>query len=187
MDEALWALGRGTGVTALVFMTISVVLGIVTRSGRSILTLPRFGVLEVHRRVALFGTLLVLLHLLTLLADPYAQLKLVDFVVPFVGEYRPVWLGLGTLAFDLLVVVVLTSLLRHRLGPRVFRAVHRTTYALWPLALVHGLGSGSDSWHGWFLAVCGASAVAVAAAGTARLRADYVEYARARTAERIRS
>ncbi|MDH6679790.1 sulfoxide reductase heme-binding subunit YedZ [Rhodococcus sp. LBL1] len=187
MDQALWALGRGTGITALVFMTISVVLGIATRSGRPILALPRFGVLEVHRTTALFGTLLVVLHVTTLFADPYAQLKLVDLLVPFIGDYRPVWLGLGTLAFDLLLVVVATSLLRHRLGARVFRAVHWTTYALWPLALIHGVGNGTDSGHIWFLATCGASILLVAAAVVLRLRADYVEYARARPEERIRS
>ena len=49
---------------------------------------------------------LVLLHMALLFFDPYAQLRFVDFVVPFLGAYRPLWQGLGTLAFDLLVVVV---------------------------------------------------------------------------------
>jgi len=53
MDQALWALGRGTGVTALVFMTLSIALGIATRSGRPMLSLPRFGVTDVHRSAAL--------------------------------------------------------------------------------------------------------------------------------------
>ena len=97
--------------------------------------LPRFAVADVHRFAALAGTLLVGLHLALLFFDPYAQLRLVDFVVPFLGAYRPLWLGLGTLAFDLLAVVIVTSLLRHRLGVRVFRAVHWATYALWPVAI----------------------------------------------------
>src|SRR6478735_1254707 len=110
-DQALWALGRGTGITALAFMTVSVFLGIATRSGHPLLVLPRFAVADVHRFAALTGTLLIGLHLVLLFADPYAQLRLIDFVVPFLGAYRPLWLGLGTLAFDLLAVVIITSTL----------------------------------------------------------------------------
>ena len=76
-DEALWALGRGTGITALAFMTVSLFLGIATRSGRPLLVLPRFAVASVHRFAALAATLLVVLHLVLLFFDPFAQLRLV--------------------------------------------------------------------------------------------------------------
>ncbi|QNJ90893.1 ferric reductase-like transmembrane domain-containing protein [Mycolicibacterium fluoranthenivorans] len=179
-SEALWALGRGTGITALGFLTISVTLGIATRSGRPLLTLPRFAVADVHRFAALAGTLLVTLHLALLFADPYAQLRLVDFVVPFLGAYRPLWQGLGTLAFDLLLVVIATSLLRHRLGLKVFRIVHWVAYALWPVALAHGLGNGTDAGRPWFLVFAGCCVVAVAGALAWRLHSNYTEYAGAR-------
>ena len=70
--------------------------------------------------------------------------RLVDVVVPFVGAYRPFWLGLGALALDLLAALIVTSLLRARIGLRAWRAVHWVAYACWPVALVHGLGTGSD-------------------------------------------
>ena len=108
-SEALWALGRGNGIVALAFMTLSVVLGIGVRSGRPLFTLPRFGIADVHRFVALAATLLVALHMGLLFMDPYAKLRLIDFVVPFLGAYRPLWQGLGTVAFDVLVLVVITS------------------------------------------------------------------------------
>ncbi len=183
-DQALWALGRGTGITALVFLTVTLALGIVTRSGRRLAALPRFAVADVHRFAALAGTALVGVHIVLLLFDPYAQLRLVDLAVPFLGAYRPFWLGWGTLAVDVLVVLVLSSLLRHRLGVRTFRVVHWTAYALWPIALAHALGNGTDAGHGWFLALTGACALTVAAALTWRLRADFVEYADTRTAAR---
>jgi len=82
-DQALWALGRGTGITALAFLTISLGLGIATRSGRRLAALPRFAVADVHRFAALAGTLLVAMHLALLFLDPYAQLRLVDLLVPF--------------------------------------------------------------------------------------------------------
>lgn len=135
MNEALWALGRGTGVVALVALTLTVVLGIVGRSGRDALGLGRFGLNELHRTAALTGTALIAVHVVSLLFDPFAQLRLVDTVLPFVGGFRPLWQGLGTLAVDLLLVVTVVSLLRDRVGPRVFRAVHWATYAMWPIAL----------------------------------------------------
>lgn len=184
MDEAFWAFGRGTGVTALAFLTVSMVLGIVTRSGRALAGLPRFGVQNVHRAAALIGLILVVVHMLSLLADPYAQLQLVDFIFPFLGDYRPVWLGLGTLAFDILLAVSLTGMLRNRIGNRTFRLVHWGAYALWPIALAHGLGNGTDSGHAWFLAITVGSAIAVVGSVSWRLRTDFIEYATLRTAER---
>lgn len=179
-SEALWALGRGTGITALGFLTISMALGIATRSGRPLLGLPRFAVADVHRFAALAGALLIALHLVLLFADPYAQLRLIDFVMPFIGTYRPLWQGLGTLAFDLLVVVIVTSLLRHRLGVRAFRAVHWAAYALWPIALAHGLGNGTDAGRVWFLLFVGCCVLTVAGALTWRLHSNYTEYASTR-------
>jgi predicted ferric reductase len=150
---ALWDLGRGTGIAALVMLSISVALGILGRSGRSALGLGRFGLNELHRTAALTGVGLVVVHLVSLFFDPYAQLRVVDMVLPFLGSYRPLWLGLGTLAVDLLLVVTIVSLLRQRVGPRVFRAVHWATYALWPVALMHAFGTGTDAATVWMDAV----------------------------------
>lgn len=164
MDTALWVLGRGMGVAAVVLLSLTVVLGIVTRGGRPLRGLPRFAVQLVHRDVALAATLFVVVHVVTLLLDTEAELRLVDTVVPFVGTYRWFWLGLGTLAVDLLVVLVVTALLRRVIGPRVFRVVHWTAYAMWPVAMAHAIGTGTDGTSAWFLVVAGICAAAVAGA-----------------------
>jgi predicted ferric reductase len=157
VSAAYWALGRGAGVVALVVLTIAIVLGIAVRSGRPAPGLGRFGLSDVHRTAALTGAALVAVHVGTLYFDPYAQLKLTDFLLPFTASYRPVWLGLGTVALDTLAIVTVVSLLRHRVGPYVFKGVHWATYALWPIALLHALGSGTDARTTWFrllAAVC---------------------------------
>lgn len=181
MSEAIWAIGRGTGVAALVLFTLSVLLGIVTRSGRPLPGLPRFSVALVHRNVSLAATLFLVVHIVSLLLDPYAQLHLLDTVVPFFGSYRPLWQGLGTVAFDLILVVVVTSLLRNRVGPRVFRAVHWATYAMWPIALAHAIGNGTNGTEGWFLVLAGVSVALVVAALGWRLGSRFVEYRSVRT------
>jgi predicted ferric reductase len=174
LTSALWDLGRGSGVAALVVLTMSLVLGVVTRSGRDALGLGRFGLNELHRTAALTAVGLVAVHLGSLLLDPYAQLRVVDLVLPFRGTYRPLWLGLGTLAVDLLAVITAASLLRHRIGPRAFKAVHWATYALWPVALLHGLGTGTDAATRWLDAVALACVVAVGAAVTWRLSPSFL-------------
>jgi len=176
-SEALWALGRGNGVVALAFMTISIALGIATRSGRPLVALPRFAVADVHRFVALAAVLLVGLHMGLLFMDSYAKLRLIDFVVPFLGKYRPLWQGLGTVAFDLLIVIVATSLLRQRLGLKAFRMIHWATYALWPIAMAHAIGNGTDAFRVWFLAFAGFCTLIVVASVVWRLRANFTEYA----------
>ncbi|MDX6327454.1 MAG: hypothetical protein QOK15_3808 [Nocardioidaceae bacterium] len=174
-SSALWYLGRGTGMVALLLLTLTLVLGIVTRSGRSGGTLPRFGIAELHRTASLTATGLVLVHMGTLLIDPFSHLRVVDLFVPFLGQFKPLWQGLGTLAFDLLVLLVGSSLLRHRLGQRTFRAVHWTAYALWPVAFLHALGNGTDSATTWFRAAALACAVAVAIAAGWRVTARFGE------------
>ena len=164
MTAAFWYLARGTGVVTLILLTVVVALGIATRSGRPLPGLPRFAVAGVHRSVSLLAVVLLGLHVATLLVDPYAQLKLVDVVVPFVGTYRPLWLGLGTLALDLLVALVVTSLLRHRIGRRTWRGLHWLAYACWPVALLHGLGTGTDSGTLWLRGVAAACVTTVLAA-----------------------
>jgi sulfoxide reductase heme-binding subunit YedZ len=183
MDEAFWALGRATGVVALVLFTLSVLLGILTRSGRPLFTLPRFSITLIHRNVSVLATVFILIHLLSLLADSYAQLRVVDLVFPFLGAYRPFWLGLGTVAVDLLVAVVVTSLLRRHVGQRVFRLVHWSTYLMWPIALAHSLGTGTDAAEPWFLALAAACTLAVVGAVGWRVTAGCVEYRSVRRAE----
>lgn len=164
MTNALWYFGRGFGVSALVLFSLSVVLGIVTRSGRPLPGLPRFAVTTVHRTASLSAVLFLALHVATLLFDPYAQLRLIDLVVPFVATYRPLWQGLGTLAADLALVLVLSSLLRHRIGLRGWRTVHWAAYLCWPIAVAHALGTGTDGQTGWLLLVVGGCVLLVVGA-----------------------
>jgi sulfoxide reductase heme-binding subunit YedZ len=176
--DTLWYLGRGTGVVTLLLLTISVLLGIGTRSGRPAPWLPRFAVAALHRNTSLLATVFLVIHVVSLLFDPYAQLDVLDTVFPFLAGYAPFWVGLGTLTLDLMAALVITSLLRQRIGHRTWRAIHWAAYASWPIALVHALGSGTDAGTGWFLVLAGACSVAVAGAVVWRLSANFAEHNR---------
>jgi DMSO/TMAO reductase YedYZ heme-binding membrane subunit len=167
--KELWYLTRGTGVVALLLLTTSVVLGVTTTLGAQLRRWPRFAVAGMHRNLTLLAIVFVVVHVVTTIADGYAPIRLTDAIVPFVSAYRPAWLGLGAVAFDLLLALVVTSLLRVRIGVRVWRSVHWLAYVSWPVALVHALGTGSDPRTAWLAAIGIASLVVVVVAVVTRL------------------
>jgi predicted ferric reductase len=146
---------------ALILLTLSVVLGVIDVERYATPRLPRFVVDGMHRTVSLLAVAFLVLHIVTAALDSFASIPLTDAVIPFVGSYRPLWLGLGAASFDLMLAVVITSLARRRLGYRAWRLVHWFAYASWPLALLHGLGTGSDVKATWMIAVTGACLAAV--------------------------
>ncbi|NEN06039.1 iron reductase [Diaminobutyricibacter tongyongensis] len=180
MNEALWAFGRASGVIALALFTVSVLLGITNRSGRPLPGMPRFSVALVHRNVALLASVFLVLHVGTLILDPFSKLTLADVVIPFVGSFKPLWQGLGTVAFDLVIAIVVTGLLRRRIGARTFRFVHWFTYAMWPIAVLHSIGNGTNGTSGWFILFAIISAALVLAAVIWRLSARFGETDRVR-------
>ncbi|WP_261557380.1 ferric reductase-like transmembrane domain-containing protein [Frankia tisae] len=171
--NTLWYVARGSGTVALLLLTVTVSLGVLARSGRGLAGLPGFAVAAVHRSASLLAVGFVALHVVTLSLDPYAQLTLPDIIIPFGAGYRPLWVGLGTVALDLLAAIVLTSLLRRHLGARTWRTVHWAAYAAWPVAFAHALGAGSDTSTTWLRAVAVTCAFAVAGAVTWRLSAGF--------------
>jgi DMSO/TMAO reductase YedYZ heme-binding membrane subunit len=125
---------------------------------------PRFVVDGVHRTLSLLAVVFVAIHVVATVADGFTSIGLVDAIVPFASAYRPLWLGLGTIAFDLLLALTITSVLRRHVGQRTWRAVHWAAYACWPLALVHGLGTGTDAPLSWMLLIALGCTIAVLAA-----------------------
>lgn len=181
MTDALWYVGRGSGAVSLVLLSLVVALGIATRSGRPLPGLPRFAVAALHRSASLLALVFVAVHVLTLLLDPYAQLRLLALVVPFTAQAHPFWYGLGALALDLLLALVGTSLLRARVPQRVWSGLHRLAYACWPVAVVHAAGSGTDVASGWMLGLLVACIVGVLAAVGWRTSERFTEIAPAPT------
>jgi sulfoxide reductase heme-binding subunit YedZ len=165
-----WYLSRATGAVALVLLTISVVLGILGSLRFSAgPRWPRFAIDSLHRDTSLLVIVLLVLHVVTSVLDGFAPIKLTDAIIPFATPYRPLWMGLGALSFDLLIALVVTSLMRRRLGYRSWRAIHWLAYASWPVAVLHGLGTGSDQKSWWMLLLTVACVAAVVVASLIRI------------------
>lgn len=130
--------------------------------------MPRFVFDAVHRNASLLAIAFLFVHIGTSLLDGFAPIRLIDVAIPFGSAYRPLRLGFGAVAFDLLIAVALTSVFRRRLGYRGWRATHWLAYASWPVAVLHGLGAGSDTKTIWMLGLTGACVIAVVVAVFAR-------------------
>ncbi|HUC59289.1 MAG TPA: ferric reductase-like transmembrane domain-containing protein [Streptosporangiaceae bacterium] len=163
-SQALWYLTRATGVVAMVLLTVTILLGVIGSARVASERWPRLVTAGLHRNLALTATALVGVHIITTVLDPFVSISVAAVFIPFTSSYRPIWLGLGALALDLLLVVLITSLLRDRLNQRAWQAIHFLVYACWPIALWHALGTGTDTRLRWILIVYAACVAAVIAA-----------------------
>jgi methionine sulfoxide reductase heme-binding subunit len=162
----LWYTTRAAGMVLLILLSFSVLLGILTNGRWSAAGIPRFVPNSLHRNVSLLAVVFLLLHILTAIIDSFAHLGLKDALIPFASSYRPLWLGLGVLGAELFVALVITSLVRGLLGYGLWRLTHWLAYLSWPVSVLHGLGTGTDTRAWWALlinVVCvGAIVVALA-------------------------
>jgi methionine sulfoxide reductase heme-binding subunit len=163
---SVWYLMRASGVVSLLLLTAVFVLGIATTSRWRPRGLPGFAVVSLHRSISLLAVVFLAVHVVTAVVDPYAVVGIAAVFVPFAAGRSAFWVGLGALSLDLVAALIVTSLLRARLGLRAWRAVHWVAYLAWPLAIGHSLGVGSDAGTLWLRALavgCIASVVAALA------------------------
>jgi predicted ferric reductase len=142
MNQLLWYLSRATGTVSIVLLTTVLVLGALT-AGRRSRAVSQTVVVGLHRTLALGTSVFLLAHIATAVIETYVKIDWISAFVPFTAGYQPLWVGLGALAFDLILALVVTSLLRHRLSRRLWKGVHVLAFALWPMALVHGYAMGT--------------------------------------------
>lgn len=162
---ALWYFSRATGLVTLVLLTAVMVLGCLGAGRYASQAWPRLTTAIAHRNLSLVSLAFLVLHIVTAVIDTYVPLAWTDALIPFTSAYQPFWVGLGTTAFDLVLAVTITSLIRTHIPVRVWRFVHWLAYLCWPVALVHGTGMiERDTNRGWILAIEGACVLVVAAA-----------------------
>jgi methionine sulfoxide reductase heme-binding subunit len=171
-NSVLWYATRGAGAVTLVLLSAVVVLGVLSVLRVQSSAWPRFLTTGLHRNLALTAVVFLGLHIVTAVVDPFTHLGLAAALIPFSSYYRTFWLGLGVVAFELLLSVAATSLLRSFVGYVAWRAIHWLAYAAWPVAVIHAFGTGTDAWSGWFLALAAASVASVVVATLYRLLSE---------------
>ena len=170
----LWYLNRVTGVTLLVLLTVSVVLGVLSLGGRPGGRLPAFVSQHLHRNAALLSVVALVVHVATAVADEFVDIRWWHAFVPFAATYERTWMALGALALDAILIVVLTSALRTRIPERAWRRVHYLSWLAWVLGVGHGVGMGTDlkdpdAWALWSAVPTAGCVLAVLLAAGVRL------------------
>jgi methionine sulfoxide reductase heme-binding subunit len=163
MESLLWYATRGAGMVSLILLTAVGCLGMLTVGRWQRPGWPRFLTAEFHSNLALLSIVFLAIHILIAVLDPYTSLGLGAALVPFSSPYRQFWLGLGGVSTYMLAAIVVTSLLRARVGRRTWRAVHWLSYGAWPLAIMHSVGTGTDGGAAWGLLLVGGCVLVVVA------------------------
>ena len=166
-------------------LSAAIILGVLVNQKGRLTGLPRFGAEGLHRNISLLALAFVAVHVLTVVIDPYVNTSVADVFVPFVSSYQPVWTGLGAVSADLLAAVIITSLVRQRIGHRTWLAIHWLGYVAWPVALIHGLGMATDLRSDWEFGLTCACVVGVGLAVSWRLAAAIRAVPRGRRAASI--
>jgi methionine sulfoxide reductase heme-binding subunit len=160
-SPAIWYAARASGVAAYVVLSLVVSLGLTLGGKAQNRRWPRFSVEDVHRFGGLLVGSLIGIHVLTIAADSFLPFSLTQLLVPFTSKYRPLWTGLGIAAAELLLALAITNHYRRRLPYGFWRKAHYLNFAVWTLASVHGLMSGTDRGAAWLAIVYGISVAAV--------------------------
>jgi methionine sulfoxide reductase heme-binding subunit len=153
-----WYLARAGGMLAYLLLSSSVVVGLLLSGKAHGKRWPRFALEDVHRFLGLLTGTFVVVHGGALLLDGYLPFSLGQLVIPGIAPYRPLAVSLGVVAAELLVALAVTNHYRKRLSYRFWRRAHYLNFAVWLLALVHGLTAGTDALTTWALVLYGTSA-----------------------------
>lgn len=171
-SPVLWYLTRATGLVALVLLTGTVVLGMTTAGRGATRSWPGSARQALHRQVSLLTLVFLAIHILTTVLDSFVKVGWAAIVVPFASPYKTLWVGAGTVAFDLLLAVAVSSMVRHHVSAPAWRALHWLAYVCWPIALLHAFGTGTDMRESWAVALALTCVASVAlAAGNRALAA----------------
>ncbi len=160
-SPAIWYAARASGVAAYVVLSLVVSLGLGLGGKAQNRRWPRFSVEDIHRFGGLLVGSLIGVHVLAIAADSFLPFSLVQLLVPFTSTYRPVWTGLGIAAAEILVALAVTNHYRNRLPYSLWRKAHYLNFAIWSLASVHGLMSGTDRSATWLAILYGVSVAVV--------------------------
>lgn len=148
--KAYWYLSRSSALVAYGLTWLAMLFGLLITSKAARLWPGGPVAFDLHQHASLLGLAFALFHALILLGDRYIQATLAQILVPFAyGGYEPMWVGVGQVALYLLAIVGLSFYVKQWLGRRAWRLIHFLSFALFAMALLHGIFSGSDSGEAW--------------------------------------
>jgi sulfoxide reductase heme-binding subunit YedZ len=159
-----WYAARAAGIVAYLLLSGVVLLGLTMAGKRTLRLWPQFAIEDVHTFGGLLVGAFISIHIVAIAIDSWLPFSIPSLLIPLLSRYRPIWVGLGIAAAELLLALAVTNHYRRRLPERFWRRAHYLNFAVWGAATIHGIGSGTDRSSPWFLALY---ALAVSAVGAA--------------------
>ncbi len=160
-NYAWWLSARAAGIVAFLLIAAAVILGLFMAGSLPKRPGLKRNLVKIHEQIALTALVAIGAHGVLMLGDKWLRPGLTGITIPFTLSYRPLWTGLGIVAGYLAVILGPTFYLRKRIGPRRWRKIHRATFVVYLLALMHSLGSGTDGASMWFTTLAAATAVPI--------------------------
>lgn len=144
-EKTAWHLSRSAGTVAFLLLAGSTAWGLIQSSKIVKEIVPAGLSYAMHNILSWLALVFTGFHALVLLLDNFYTYTLPDLIVPFIGPYKPFWVGLGIISFYLMVIVIVSSRYLKQIGQKRWRALHYLSFALYVLATVHGVAAGTDS------------------------------------------
>lgn len=140
-----WYLTRAAGLMGYFLIWLSTAWGIVV--GSKILDgfVERAFTYDFHEYLSWLGLAFIGVHVTVLMADKYLPYSLWQVLIPFLSPYRPLWVGIGVIAFYLSLLVTITFYIKSKIGASTFRKIHYLSFIAYFGATLHGLYAGTDS------------------------------------------
>lgn len=151
----IWVVERATGLTSLALLSLATFLGAVTSAGWTSPRFPEVRSVSLHRNVSLMSLCFLIVHVGGVVLDSYVDVPFIAAFVPFTSHYEELGVALGTIAFDLVLALMLTGYLRDKINRRLWRWIHDATYVCWAIATAHALMAGFERSLTIFVAVGG--------------------------------
>ncbi|NNN09670.1 MAG: ferric reductase [Acidimicrobiaceae bacterium] len=161
----LWFATRATGIVVMLLFTAVVALGTLVANRVGGTFIGRFEVNEVHRSLSMVAMFFLAIHIVTTVLDSFVSTGLISAFIPMTSTYKRVPVALGAVAFDLLLAVWISSLLKLRIKNQSWRFIHWFSWLAFATSLVHGYLTGTDAHKGIGMLLVAGCAGFVALAG----------------------
>ncbi len=144
-EKTAWYFIRSTGTVAYLLMSASTIWGLLLSSKIIKETVPAILSLAMHNFLSWSAIGITGLHIIALLFDNYYTYTLADLVIPFIGPYRPEWVGLGIVSYYMMLLTSITFYWRKQIGQKRWRQLHYLTFAAYLFSTIHGIMAGTDT------------------------------------------
>ena len=140
-----WYISRSAGIMAYLLLWFSTVWGFLLASKLISQSLNQGYAFDFHEFISLLSLGFITVHVIPLYWDNFRPFSIAQMLVPFLGEYKTLWVGLGIITMYITVLVTLSFYLRTQIGKTAFGWIHASSVLGYVLVLLHGAFTGTDS------------------------------------------